>query len=341
VNVLFHLTVPPSPMADCDAVVQEVRALQQHIGSAHTSYIYPGRKPGNRFPRRWWGLQNLLSLRRAERQVACHHIFNPDPFPFAILRQLQKPVVYTAVAGIGHSSQQQVQTLARHIHTLVLPTTADMEQCQQWGIHNVATAGPIIDLAQFRYSPPPADAPFTLLMASAPWTLAQFQSKGVDALLAASAQDPELHLIFLWRGVLFAQMQQRILAANLQDRVRVINEQVDVNEMLAKTHAAVLLVTDRVLIKAHPHSLLEALAAGKPVLVSDLLPLAQMVAETGCGVVTTEVTPAAILQQVAELRANYARYQGKAETAVRTHFPSPLQQYETIYTQAITGQYAA
>ncbi|MCP5100430.1 MAG: glycosyltransferase [Chloroflexi bacterium] len=336
-NVLYHLTVPPSPMADCDAVVQEVKALQRHIGSWHTNHLYPGRKPGTRFPRRWWGIQTIRTIRKADKQVDLHHIFNPDPYPFAILKALQKPVVYTAVAGIGHSSQQQVQTLAQQVHTLILPTEADKEQCQQWDIQNVTVAGPIIDISQFQHTPPPAGTPFTLLMASAPWTAPQFQSKGVDALLTAAEQDPSLHLIFLWRGVLYDEMQQRIHNANLQDRVQVINKQVNVNEMLAHAHAAVLFVTDRSLIKAHPHSLLESLAAGKPVLVSNLLPLAKMVTETSCGLVTTEVTADAILQMVDTLTLDYDKYQGAAETAVHTHFQSPLNQYQAIYTQAIEG----
>ena len=105
------------------------------------------------------------------------------------------------------------------------------------------------------------------MVASAPWTVAQFASKGVDVLLDTAVANPNLRLTFLWRGVLFAEMMQKVTAMNLADRVTVINEQVDVNQMLATVHGTINLAAHSEIIKAYPHSLLDSLAAGKPVLV--------------------------------------------------------------------------
>jgi glycosyltransferase involved in cell wall biosynthesis len=336
VNVLFHLTVPDSPMAACDAVVQEVTALRRHLSGGQVNYLYPGRKPGTRFPRRWWGLHQLPALRQMEKQVELHHIFNPDPFPFAVLRFLRKPVVYTAVAGLGSATAQSARQLAQQVHTLVVPTEKAATQCRAWGIENVDIAGPIIDLAHFQYQAPPVHAPFTIFMGSAPWTSEQFQSKGVDALLQVAAEQPDVALIFLWRGVLFEEMQARVKQAGVADRVRVINKQVDVNTLLAEAHAAVLLVTDPAVIKAHPHSLLEALAAGKPILVNRLLPLAAMVEQSECGLVVEQVDVKTIRAAINELRERYDVYQRKAKTAVSTHFQSPLTQYQALYRTVAT-----
>ncbi len=333
-NVLYHLTVPDSPMATCDAVVQEVEALRRHIGSGVINHLYPGSKPGTRFPRRWWGMHQLPALLRAEKQVDVHHIFNPDPFPFAVLRLLRKPVVYTAVAGLGSALPKTIHHLAKQVHTLVLPTVEVAEQCRAWNIQNVTDAGPIIDMTHFQYKSPPPDTPLTVLMGSAPWTIAQFQSKGVDALLAAATAQPELHLIFLFRGVLVDEMNARVQQAGLQDRVRIINEQVDVNAILAQVHAAVLFVTDPSVIKAHPHSLLEALAAGKPILVNRLLPLASMVETSQCGLVIEEVDADSIQTALKMLQQQYEKYQAMAQTAVSTHFQSPLTLYQSLYAAA-------
>ncbi len=266
-RVLYHLTVPPSPLADLDAVVQEVetlRALSKDGGQV--IHLYPGRTPGTRFPRRWWGLQHMPYLRRAEQGFDLHHIFNPDPFPFDILRFLRRPIVYTATAGSRGADRTTIQRLAQRVHALVVPTEAERAELSQWNISNVVAIRPGIDIARFSHTPPPT-TPFTLLMGSAPWTIEQFESKGVEALLEAARARQDLRLIFLWRGLHVGKMERRVAQRGLGERVTIINRQVDVNEVLAQVHAAIVLADDTRLVKAYPHSLLEALAAGKPVLV--------------------------------------------------------------------------
>ncbi|MFP4396170.1 MAG: glycosyltransferase, partial [Anaerolineales bacterium] len=265
-NILYHLTVPPSARAECDAVVQEVRALQAHFGGA-IDHLYPGRQPGARFPRRFWGMMRWPLLRWAERRAVIHHIYNPDPYPFAILRGLRCPVIYTISAGIQARDAANARELAQRVQTLVVATERERERLRGWSIENARVVRPGIDLTRFSPAPPPAALPPTLLMGSAPWTREQFRTKGVDALLALAQRWPELHLVFLWRGILYEEMMRRVRATGLSDRVEVINERVDVSAVLARVHAAVILTTEEALIKAYPHSLLEALAAGRPVIV--------------------------------------------------------------------------
>ena len=45
-------------------------------------------------------------------------------------------------------------------------------------------------------------------------------TKGIDALLNAAAQMPNLRLTFLWRGVLFDEMIRRVRHFRLENRVR-------------------------------------------------------------------------------------------------------------------------
>jgi glycosyltransferase involved in cell wall biosynthesis len=151
-----------------------------------------------------------------------------------------------------------------------------------------------------------------LLAGSAPWTRAQFRSKGVEALLAAAKARPDLRLVFLWRGLLFEEMRVQVAQLRLQDRVEVINRRVDVNEVLARVHAAVVLADDATLVKSFPHSLLESLAAGRPVLVSRALPMADYVARTGCGQVVGAISPEEVLGAVERLEANYGAHRAAA-----------------------------
>lgn len=313
-RILYHLTVPPSPLAACDAVVQEVEALRSlSEGGGQIVYLYPTRKLGTRFPRRWWGLQHILHVRRAERQADIHHIFNPDPFPLDVIRFLRRPVVYTAVAGAQGADRKTVQALADRVHTLVVPTDSDYARLREWGISNVMTIRPGIDVGRFsRTPPPPAGGPFTLLMGSAPWTVDQFESKGVKALLDAAQERTDLRLVFLWRGLHLAEMEREIAQRGLGGRVTVINRYVDVSEALAQAHAVTVLASSARQVKAFPHSLLEALASGRPVLVSRAIPMASYVEQTGCGQAVETVNAEAVLKALALLEANYSRYRAAA-----------------------------
>ena len=310
-NILYHLTVPPSARAECDAVVQEVRALQAHFGGA-IDHLYPGRAPGTRFPRRFWGMMRWPLLRWAERRAVIHHIYNPDPYPFAVLRGLQRPVIYTISAGIQARDAANARELARRVRTLVVATEQDRARLRGWGIENVHVVRPGIDLTRFSPAPPPADLPPTLLMGSAPWTREQFRTKGVDALLALARRWPELHLVFLWRGILYEEMLRRVRASGLSDRVEIINERVDVSSVLARVHAAVILTTEDALIKAYPHSLLEALAAGRPVLVSHSVLMATEVVQRGYGVAIDKVDETHVQRAVKRLFRDYPNYRQQA-----------------------------
>jgi glycosyltransferase involved in cell wall biosynthesis len=191
-------------------------------------------------------------------------------------------------------------------------TEADLETLHLLGIKNVALVHPGIDTSRFSYKPISLDAAPSLLMGSAPWTSDQFQSKGVDALLELAQGLPELRLVFLWRGVLYNEMNQQVRQRGLTDRVQVLNEHVDVNEILSRVHAAIVLANGDTLVKAYPHSLLEALAAGRPVLVSRSIPIARYVEKTGCGVIVERVDATNIRSAFDTLMGHYEDYQQRA-----------------------------
>ncbi len=308
---LYHLTIPRPETPALDAVVQEVETLRTHLGG-EIVYLNPARKPGSRYPERLYGLHRLLHLRRQEANVSLHHVYNPHLFYFPYLRWLRRPVLYTVTAGLPPSQKRGNLARLAQLAAIVVSNERDRETLRAWGLENVHLVRPGMDTSRFSPTPPPAGPGLTLLAGSAPWTQAQFQSKGVDALLAAAEARPDLCLIFLWRGLLFDEMQARVAERGLQGRVRVINRQVDVNQVLAEVHAAVVLAAEATLVKAFPHSLLEALAAGRPVLVSRALPMADYVARTGCGQVVEHISVEGVLEGLARLEADYQVCQGKA-----------------------------
>ncbi len=337
-RALYHLTMPASPMADCEAVAQDVRLLQR-IAPGKQVHLYPVRKPGTRIPRALWGLHQLPTLWRAERLADFHHIFNPDPFPFPSLRLLKRPVIYTVVGSVCDTHQRMALQLSRFVKAIIVFSEADRARLESWGIAQTRCIHPAIDAGKFSYTPPPEHAPFTLLAGSAPWTREQFKTKGVDTLLEAVQRRRDLRIIFLWRGILLEEMMRRVNSLGVADRVHVLNERVDVNRILALANASIVLAARSDLVKAYPHSLLESLAAGKPVLVSRTVPMASWVEQMGLGVVIHQMNVADLLAGLDELQARYSLFSPqKLQASVAGQTDRFLQQHKQIYEQCIADR---
>jgi glycosyltransferase involved in cell wall biosynthesis len=179
------------------------------------------------------------------------------------------------------------------------------------------------------------------MVGSAPWTRAQFQSKGVDALLAAAQQAPQLRLVFLWRGVLVREIERRVRQLRLEAQVEILNERVNVNAVLAGVHASVALATDPAIIRPYPHSLMESLAAGKPVVVSRCIPMADYVERTGCGKVVESVDPTSLLTAAVALAREYERLQRAAQQAGQRDFSQQamIASFRRVYEKILEPTY--
>ena len=334
-RVLYHLTMPPSPLAACDAVVQEVEALRAHIGG-ELIYVNPTRQPGSLYPERLYGLHRLPDLRRREATADLHHLYHSHLYPFPYLRWLRKPVVYTVAGGLGTTAPRGLDRLTM-LARIVVNNTRDLETLRGWGLHNAQMIHPGIDIARFTPQPPPATTGLALLAGSAPWTVKQFESKGVNALLAVAQARSDVRLIFLWRGLHFEEMQRRVARHGLGERVTIINQRVNVSEALAQVHAAVVLAQDATLVKAYPHSLLEALMAGRPVLVSRAIPMAEYVEQAGCGVIVENVDAQSILRALDELTAHYPQLREAALHVDRETFSFDRLAYHQLYRDVAHG----
>jgi glycosyltransferase involved in cell wall biosynthesis len=231
---------------------------------------------------------------------------------------LKRPVVYVLNGGVGKNKPN-----VRFFNSLAAVTVFDERnytRLRAWGLNNVRRVRPGVNTSLFSYSPLPLESEIHVMMASAPWTLAQFNSKGIEALLSAAQMNPKLHLVFLWRGTTGDEMAARIRNRGLQERVTLIDERADVNRILAGVHAAIVLASDPDIVKAFPLSLLDSMAAGKPVLVSHAIPMADYVIRTGCGEVVEEISPEAILAALERLISRYAVAQRIAHTVGKRDF---------------------
>jgi glycosyltransferase involved in cell wall biosynthesis len=341
-KVLYHLTIPPPKMPHCEAVWKEIDALRRYVGG-EIFFLNPSQRGTFRLPRLLFGLHALRELRRRERdgKVELHHVFNPDPYPFPVLRWLSCPVVYTLTGGVRGVGRARVSFFARHVHTLVVASDTGLHTLAAEGLSNCRVIRPGIDGTLFSQSPLPLslgdassfqgnagksvanalrNAEIRLMVGSAPWVKGQFRSKGIDTLLDVAQKLPRLHLVFLWRGVLYDAMVRRVRQRGLDNRVQVLNRKMDVNEVLKGVHASVVLAEDPAIVRAFPHSLMESLAAAKPVLISRGLPLADIVAQSGCGRIVESVTPMGVVAALEDLVRNYENACQQALTVGQNEF---------------------
>lgn len=265
VSIVYLLPTLPPQSAKAEAIAQEITLLRRAFGG-ELLHVNPNQNlPRPLIPRLGFGWHILPKLLRLAQGAELFHFFNPDPFPYPFLLALPKPVVYTITAGVAARPNLP---FFRRMAMVTVPDERTLAQLKAWGLTNVALQRPGIATQHFTHNPLPLppNAPLRLLVASAPWTLAQFSSKGFDALLIAAQQLPDLHLTLLWRGLLVEEIRRRIRALGIDERVTVVDETVDVNEQLARVHAAAIFASAAGIIKSYPHSLLDSLAAGNPCL---------------------------------------------------------------------------
>jgi glycosyltransferase involved in cell wall biosynthesis len=339
-NVLYLLTMLPPKMPECEAISQEIEALRGHFGG-DLIYLNPNHRSPLYIPRILFGFHKLGHLRAIESgsSLLVHHLYNPDPFPFPVLRLLRDPVVYSLTGGVQRRPNVSFFT------SLAAVTVADeksLERLRSWGVDNAFLVRPGIDTNRFTHSPLSLQSEVRLMIGSAPWTRAQFETKGVDALLSAAQRSPRLRLVFLWRGELVEDMERRVRRMGLGGQVEILNGKVDVNQVLAGVHASVTLAVSPAIVKSYPHSLLDSLAAGKPVLVSRAIPMADYVERAGCGQVVENVTPVDILAAVEALEERYDGLQKSAQLVGQRDFSQEgmIASFQRVYEHVLgqTGQ---
>lgn len=333
-NILYHLTAPAPPIPGTDAVFQEIEALRQRFGG-ELLQLYPLRRPSRFFPKALYGLHQRRALRRLEPNVDLHHLYYATLHPFPWLRALRKPLIYSVVAGMGPQSGCGRADWPKAVHTIVSCNPRDEAALKQIKNVRCRIIRPGIAVERFNSVPIPLRDELILLVGSAPWIRRQFQTKGIDLLLDAAGSLP-LRLVFLWRGLLLDELKRRVARRGLNRRVEIINAPADVNQVLARVHAAIVLAQTEKLVKAWPHSLMEALATGKPVLVSACIPMADYVSATRCGEVVSQFTPDGLRSAIQGLMEHYADYRQNAQARGRNDFAlAPmLEAYGAVYTQA-------
>jgi glycosyltransferase involved in cell wall biosynthesis len=333
--ILYHLTSPWPRIPNTDSVFQEVDALRQRFGG-DILQLYPLKKPSRFFPKQLYGIHQLQTLRRLEKTADIHNLYYATLYPFPWLRWLHRPLVYSVITGTGAPTGCHRPDWLSRVHTIVTPNPRDEAILKSWPGIRYRVIRPGIAVERFSHTPYPLGRELVLLVGSAPWIRRQFTTKGIDLLMDLASSGPiPLRLIFLWRGWLVDELKRRVSGRGLTPRVEIVNKWTDVNQVLARVHATVVLAGSGKLVKAFPHSLMESLAAGKPVLVSNCIPMADYVRDAQCGEVVSDLTRESAEGAIRRLVDHYAERQAVAVARGRTDFAlAPmLAAYGEVYTQ--------
>jgi glycosyltransferase involved in cell wall biosynthesis len=328
------MTNLPPKLPGTEASLQELNMLKDHFGG-EVVFINPNQRSSIYLPRLLFGFHLLKQIRAKEKSLQAHHLYNADPFPFPVLHWLRQPVIYSISSGVGNRRPD-----ISFFSSLAAVTVSDersLQRLQSWGLKNVHLVRPSIDSSRFTHTPLSLKSEIRLMVGSAPWTKSQFQSKGFDGLLEAAQQMPNLRLVCLWRGLLVEEMDRRVRQMKLESQVEIINKKVNVNQILASVHGSITLVTDPVIIRSYPHSLMESLAAGKPVIVSRSIPMSDYVETNQCGIVAEMVTPGGIVNAIEMLIDNYSNFQLNAERIGARDFSQQdmIDSFQQVYQQVL------
>jgi glycosyltransferase involved in cell wall biosynthesis len=303
-SILYLLTAPPPLFEGTDAVQQDVAVLRGAFGGKLLN-LSPLKTSTRRFPKQLFGLHNIKELRASESRCKVNHVFFPTPYAFPVLRLLRNPIVYTVGGSLDANRRPRARSQLAKLRAIVVSSERDAGILESWGLRNYAVIPPGIDASGLTPSKLPLGRELTLLMASAPWIRRQFELKGIDLLLATAAELPWLRLLLLWRGVLADELAMRVRRFGLEQRVEIVNRRVDINGYIERAHATVLLAKHGGIVKSFPHSLVESLMAGKPVLLSDTIAMSDYVSKHRCGVVLGRMEVAGLAAAIDILACDY------------------------------------
>jgi hypothetical protein len=120
-------------------------------------------------------------------------------------------------------------------------------------------------------------------------------------------------------------------------QVQLINEKADVNQILSTVHATIILANKPGIVKSYPHSLIDSLAAGKPVIINRAIPMSDYVEKTKCGVIQEDITATSVIAAITELSAHYPTLQAHAKIVGKRDFSQThmINAYAAIYESVL------
>ncbi len=324
-----------------EAVSREVRALRDHFEGSkvfNATRDVAMRSDSKRldYHHRFYELQGPLLL--AARRYRAIHAFSGSWRPVALAAPvLNVPLLLTVTEAFPGGPAEALRRWRRYAH-LVVESQAYLEELIAAGLDPARGRCilPGLDQERFAYHAP-GDGPFTLVFASAPFEAAHMESRGVHLLFEALEGVEGVRLVLLWRGREREALDRLVGDSGVE--VEIVDRVVeDPREIYRDAHATVVPFVGRAQNKLCPASLMESLASGKPVLLTEDVAVNDVVRASGAGVVT-KASPQPLREGLETLRGDYDAIQARARPAAEAHFDLErfLRDYEALYRDVLPG----
>jgi glycosyltransferase involved in cell wall biosynthesis len=254
------------------------------------------------------------------KKIDISHIYHSLHNRYFLEHLEKRPIILTVAIG---GEVLDLKTYEK-IEKIVVESEYDFMRVKNAGIkeEKIRLIYPGLDLSKFSYHAP--EGGFSILFASSPFAKEYFSARGVDLLLSTTEFCKDVHFILAWRkwaGTV--KLIKTMVQNNINVTLNVENFK-DIRPLLNKVHAVIAPFTSQQLTKPCPHSIIECLAAGKPVLVSDKVGIAHIIQEKQSGVV---------FRPDKEDLVRAIEYQMNARTCADEYFSKDLflKQYDLIY----------
>lgn len=328
------------------AVSKEVFQLLRHYPGSRafgiSSHYWVTWSPANRslglHPRLYPLFRLLVPL--LERQYDISHVYTAlgDWHFLNVLGR--RPIVLTLTER-GEPADRRLLDKVAHI---VAESEPLADTALQAGVspERVSVIYPGVDLALYKSTAPPPRPPWKCLFASTPEREEGVVGRGVDLLLDLAAAEPDLEITMLWRpfGRGSDAAATKILERGLPN-VRLRHGRVpNMQEMFGQYHFTV--APFRTVGKPCPNSILESLACGRPVLVSDYVDIGDLLTREGAGLVFP-TTVEGIRAAYHGLCKNYERMQAAARPCAEKFFDfqDTLRAYDGVYERVLNNSLSA
>jgi glycosyltransferase involved in cell wall biosynthesis len=308
---------------EMEAVAGEVACLRRSFPGSIAWGIGP-RNWMNVSWRRGFGLHPRLHLAFRAATWLCqkgfhiNHLFGGLGDWFHLKAVRKSPVVLT-LAIDGHAADAR---LLDKVDRFVAEWPGAQDRLQAIGVEpaRIRQIFPPVDLERFRPAPPPQE-PFTVLFASSPDNAAWLEARGVPLLLETAALRPAMRFRLVWRpwGDSLATVEKWIRERGLSNVDLAVGRFADMAPHYRESHATVapFLQSDR--CKPAPNSLIESLASGRPVALTESVGLAEFVRDQRAGIVFAP-NAEALAEGLDTLRADWTAYSDRARRTAERWF---------------------
>jgi glycosyltransferase involved in cell wall biosynthesis len=324
-----------------EAVSKELTSLADHTDARFDTHIYS------------------FNMRHRKLKISGRERFYPLPYGFMVLPMLQNLMPRNAINHFFGSAGERIVTrmlagsrsiltvakgtrslsgfernlsLLKRFRFVIVEAERDKELLQQGGVDtgSIKVIYPGFEIAPYR----PVRGPLRLLFASSPFGRYDLMERGLYLIVEAARRLPEVKFFIIWREAHLDRMLSLVGERGLSN-VDIHNGYVrDMGEVYDSVHGTVVVALESNSLKPCPHSALESLAHGKPVVTSWMTSLAGIVRDRECGV-CCEPNTEDFVAAVEQLRDHYDRYQSRCHDVVSTTFRKDvfLRKYMSIYQE--------